>query len=217
MSLPRVKLPGGSPDTWMEPHSFPGPRGPLALPPSKLPAATAWPPDPPLNAQLLTSRPLGSLRPLLGHSAPRGSEASSPRPLCHITSYLLPLSPCHFLAQCPTPPLGTCPPGKGGPCASSPHSRLACRGGTQNTCSGNVRSMKVMLDLAQKVSVPSCGCSAHFRKDREEEDRKRPSRGGQASGRPPDPPSSRLLGGPFLQEVFEMLFICDSGYRRVGL
>lgn len=65
--------------------------------------------------------------------------------------------------------------------------------------------------------APWCGCLPHFRKEREGEDRKRPSQGGQASGRPPDPPSSRLLGGPFLQEAFEMHFICDSGYRSVGL
>lgn len=65
--------------------------------------------------------------------------------------------------------------------------------------------------------APSCGCLPHFRKEREGEDRKRPSQGGQASGRPPDLPSSRLLEGPFLQEAFEMHFICDSGYRSVGL
>lgn len=32
--------------------------------------------------------------------------------------------------------------------------------------------------------APSCGCLPHFRKERESEDRKRPSQGGQASGLP---------------------------------
>lgn len=116
----------------------------------------------------------------------RAQRGLPSQPLPHVNSYLIPLSLCHFLAQCPTPPPGM-PSGKGGPCwppsglHQSPQPGLACRQRSKNTCSGNVGSTSVMLDLEEKVGA-IVWLPPHLRKEREEEeDRKGPSQGRRPS------------------------------------